>query len=445
MMTSVPMPAPVYRAMAPVQTTVQTPVAYTQYVNQPVTRMVPVTRRQTTQVPSVQYRTVTQYQTRNRDMGRWVTQYTPNRRLSPCQVDPRPGFGGWMNRTGYELRNMFTPQYTTRRQYVPNVVAQTVPVTRRVAVPTTRAVAYNVTQMVPQTVNQQVAVNRVRYVTQNMTSLPTLAMQPAGFAPSVAWAPTTVGAVAWDPFGGSLAAAPVAESVPYDQMAVMTENEFERRTAMDLKMDPVPDRTVPRTARRDSVEEGLFGEDDDEFPVRSNRRATDNDGKRPYEKDPHRSSEMIDDTMQKSSFRTPMRQQARTPVRQPPAAARDFDDGFYPNDDPSQAQPRTTAPPRAAVAPADGGFDDDMPSFDDSGSDGDFFEDAGFGDDDGVDFGEGKNASRNRYTRPTAMRRSPRTNFANNDGWSASRTSTRSLSHNEDRNHKTILVSNQLP
>ena len=456
LVTSVPMPAPVYRAMAPVQTTVQTPVAYTQYVNQPVTQMVPVTRQQTRQIPSVQYRTVTQYQTRNRDMGRWVTRYTPNRRLSPCQVDPRPGFGGWLNRTGYEMRNMFTPQYSTRREYVPNVVAQTVPVTRRVAVPSTRTVAYNVTQMVPRTVNRQVAVSGVRYVTQNYTT-PSVAMQPSGYAPSVAWAPSTVnsGAVAWDPFGGSLAAAPVVASTPYDQMAVMTEDQFEQRVALDDKMQPVPDRDVPRSARRedrdgrldrDDLDENLFSDDDDDrLPVRS---------RRPRDYEPQkRTSAKTDLPVKKSSFSSP------------PPASRFQNDGFF-NDTPpatrqspppaahraastrrapAHAEPSRGAPAHHEPARDDTFFDETIPEFDQGGGGGaGAFDDMGF-EDEGVQFDE-PSASRYQQQRPTAMRRqSTNSRVARNDGWNASRATTRLHSRRDDNNTNTILVSNELP
>jgi hypothetical protein len=436
--TSVPMSSPAVcrpvAQMSPVQTTVQTAVPYTEYVNQSVTQMVPVTRRQTAQVPSVQYRNVTRYETRNRDNGRWVTRYYPNRRMSPCQVDPRPGLGGWLNRTGYEMRKWVTPQYTTKRQYVPNVVAKTVPVTRRVAVPTTRTVAYNVTEMVPRTVNRKVAVNRVRYVTRNLTTMaPTLAYQPMSIAPSVAWAPSTIatGAVGWDPFGGSLAAAPVVQSIPYDKMQVVTEDKYKQMVARDANLEPIPDRDVPRSARRDSRDDdddaGLFDDDidDDRIPVRSRRSSSAANEK--YEKE--RTSATSDPAIRKSSFHRPVSRPART-----------LDDEFF-DHAPATTRPHTQTPVTPAVQTESGNADDEfipkeIPKEKSTFDDMEGFDDVPF---DGVDFDSVNRARDNGQS--TVMKRSARLSDAQNDGWKASRTSTRSPSNT---NH-TILVSNRTP
>ena len=67
--------------------------------------------------------------------------------MSPCQYDPNPGLLGWMNRTGYEMRMAFTPPVTYHRQWVPNYITTSVPVTRMVATQPVRTVTYNVTRM----------------------------------------------------------------------------------------------------------------------------------------------------------------------------------------------------------------------------------------------------------------------------------------------------------
>ena len=82
-----------------------------------------------------------------RDVGQWVTTRECVNRPAACQYDPRPGLMGGLNRFGYSLRSAFTPNFRTRRQYVPNYVAQAVPVTRQVAVHSTRQVTYNLTRM----------------------------------------------------------------------------------------------------------------------------------------------------------------------------------------------------------------------------------------------------------------------------------------------------------
>jgi hypothetical protein len=151
-----------------VRQVVQKPIYETEYVNRDVTVYEPVQEARTAEVPTVNYRNVTEYRTVQRDMGYWATQRRCNPRVSPCRYDPRPNFSGWLNRTGYQIRSSFTPRVTTHRQYIPNVVAQQVPFTRRVAEHGTRKVTYNVTRIVPRTETRKVAVNKVRYVSHEI-------------------------------------------------------------------------------------------------------------------------------------------------------------------------------------------------------------------------------------------------------------------------------------
>lgn len=114
--------------------------------------------QRTAQIPQVNYQPVTEYQQRTVDMGQWQSYTECRPKISSCEYDNRPNFMGWMNRTGHSIRNTFTPSYVTRRQYVPNVVAQQIPVTRMVAVPSTKEVTYTVAKQIPITETRQVAV-----------------------------------------------------------------------------------------------------------------------------------------------------------------------------------------------------------------------------------------------------------------------------------------------
>ena len=156
-----------------VKRTVERPVVETRYVDQEVTAYRPITETRVAEVPTVNYQNVTDYQTVTRDMGQWLTHRECINRPSPCQYDPRPGLFGGLNRFGYSMRSAFTPNYRTRREYIPNYVAQTIPVTRQVAIRGSRQVTYNVTKMEPYKTTRKVAVNSVRMVAEEVT-----AMQP---------------------------------------------------------------------------------------------------------------------------------------------------------------------------------------------------------------------------------------------------------------------------
>ncbi len=147
---------------------VRVPYYKTAYEDREVTTMVPVTRTRTVEVPTVSYKTVQQNHVVNRDMGRWVTNYQPVQKCKPCQVDPRPGMIGWLNRTGYSFRSAFTPNYRTSRQYVPKMMACNVASTRQVAVHGTRQVAVQETQMVAKKSTERVAVQKLAYRTETV-------------------------------------------------------------------------------------------------------------------------------------------------------------------------------------------------------------------------------------------------------------------------------------
>lgn len=130
------------------------------------TVMAPKTEYREVEITEVNYQTVVENQQVTRDTGRWITQYHPVARYSPCQVDPRPGVIGWMNRTGYTMRTAFMPNYTTSRQYVPNVTTFNVPVTRQVAVPTKRVVRVPETRMVAEKRVEQIPVRKLVFEEQ---------------------------------------------------------------------------------------------------------------------------------------------------------------------------------------------------------------------------------------------------------------------------------------
>jgi hypothetical protein len=140
-----------------------------------VTEQVPVTayrtemETRTAEVPGIAYQQCTECQQVTQNRSYWQTYYQPVPKMSPCQYDPRPGFAGAFNRAMYSSRMAFTPNYIPHRQYVPNVVAYNVPVTRTVAVPTSRTVAYNVAKLVPYETTRPVARNVVTYEERTVT------------------------------------------------------------------------------------------------------------------------------------------------------------------------------------------------------------------------------------------------------------------------------------
>src|SRR5207253_1783822 len=126
-----------------------------------------------------------------RDMGRWVTEYQCRPQMHPWEYDGRPDLLGAINRASYNVRMAFTPQVYSRRVYVPNVVAQAVPVTRTVAVHGTKTVNYQVSRMVPYTTTRKVAVNTVKMVSQEViTHHPVTTMRTVPVGSAFALAPS---------------------------------------------------------------------------------------------------------------------------------------------------------------------------------------------------------------------------------------------------------------
>jgi hypothetical protein len=149
--------------------TVMVDVPETVYENREVTMFRPVTEQRTVQVPRIQYQTVQEMRPVTQEMGRWVTSYQANPRVTPCEYDSRSNIFGALNRASYSVRMAFTPQYTAHRHFQSNCVTALVPHSRVVAVPTSETVAYNVTRMEPYKTTQRVAVVRTRKVAQEIT------------------------------------------------------------------------------------------------------------------------------------------------------------------------------------------------------------------------------------------------------------------------------------
>ncbi len=170
------------------QRKVRVPYYQTAMETRTVTELEPVTRQVSREIPTVSYKTVVENQVVNRDMGRWQTNYMPVAKCAPCQVDPRPGMIGWLNRTGYSFRSAFVPNYRTSRQYVPNMVTCNVPVTRQVAVRGVQKVVENVTEMVPRQKTVQVEVSKLAWREETQTVMkPTTAYRTVPIGSTLAY------------------------------------------------------------------------------------------------------------------------------------------------------------------------------------------------------------------------------------------------------------------
>ncbi len=214
---------------------VREPYYRTAYEEREVTVMRPVTTQRTVEVPTVTYQNVTEHRTVQRDMGRWITRYTPVQRCSPCQVDARPGMIGWLNRTGYSFRTAFMPKHHTSRQYVPQMMACSVPVTRQVAVRGTRQVTVNETKMVAEKKMERVAVQKLAYRERVVSVM----------KPQTAYRTVPIGtqtAYGFGGYGGVTAFAPIIDS----------------RTALS----PDPDPNFSRSADRSDTKKTFRSDDD---------------------------------------------------------------------------------------------------------------------------------------------------------------------------------------
>lgn len=240
--------------------TVEVPEYYTDYEEREVTRYVPVTRTREVEVPTVSYRTVQESRTVTRDMGRWVTNYQPVAKCSPCQVDPRPGMIGWLNRTGYSFRSAFTPNYRTSRQYVPKMMACTVPYSRQVAIRGTKKVAVQETQMVAKVEKQRVAVQRVRMKTKVVEVA----------RPVTAYRTVPIGTtMAYGGYGGTLAYGGYGSSLAYggygfDSSSIAFLPDDEEEDDFRSARRPEPDDAF-REGRRESADRRSDRDSDEPF------------------------------------------------------------------------------------------------------------------------------------------------------------------------------------
>jgi hypothetical protein len=190
-----PVSVPCYRQVPvthyePYEQTVMKPVCHTEYIEQPITVCKPVCEQRVAEVPECTYHPVTEFYPQTRDMGGYQTFCHCCPRMSPCQYDSNPGLFGWLNRSGYEMRMAFTPQYTYERRWVPNVITTQVPVTRQVAVQSVRRVTYNVTRMQTEIEHRRVAINRVDMVPEKIVlQRPVTVMTQVPIGTTVAWIP----------------------------------------------------------------------------------------------------------------------------------------------------------------------------------------------------------------------------------------------------------------
>jgi hypothetical protein len=253
--------------------TVRKPVVETAYVDQPITEYRQVVEQKTASVPTVTYQDVTECQTVQRNCGQWITTWHQNQKVSPCQYDNRPGLAGEMNRMGFAMRQAFVPSTYARREYQSQVIAQQIPVTRRVAVQGTKQVTYNVARLVPQQTTKRVAINTVKYVDEEVVS-----MQPVTVMKTVT---TTQTAFRYVPTTTTMMLAPTvnntallltpdplteAKVVPRKQSATRDDGTNRSRTS-DAKSGDVPATKSSYEPRRNSS--GDEGDD--------GRRANNND------------------------------------------------------------------------------------------------------------------------------------------------------------------------
>jgi hypothetical protein len=157
---------------------VRRPVTEVSYVEEPVTTYRPVVETKTVDVPVTEYQNVTEYQTRTTQSGSWQTNYHCRQKLTPCQYDSSRSPLGWLNRSAFRIRSAFTPNVVATRQFVPRTCVAQVPVTRQVAVQSVRQQTYKVTKYVPEQTTRKVAVNKVRWVEEEVVAMkPVTVMQ----------------------------------------------------------------------------------------------------------------------------------------------------------------------------------------------------------------------------------------------------------------------------
>jgi len=271
-----PMQATCYQTVpvttyAQVKQTVEVPHYETAMENREVTVYKPVTTSREIEVPTVSYQSVVENRTVNRDMGRWVTNYHPVSKCAPCQVDPRPGVMGWMNRTGYSMRTAFVPKYTTSRQYVPSMMTCNVPSVRQVAVQGTRRVTVQETKMVAERQTQQVAVQKMVMRKQEVTVMqPQTAYRSVPIGSSMA-------------YGGYLGSSQMAYGYPIIDTTTQSAQRptpdpvggGASRTATkdNFEADKPYDRNTPTTPADGASYEAPFEKDEPMFLPSTSREA----------------------------------------------------------------------------------------------------------------------------------------------------------------------------
>lgn len=245
-----------------VEQVVQRPVYETKYVEVPETQYRQEYETRVAQVPTMSYQNVTEMQTRQRDCGRWVTNYRCRPQVAACAYDCRPGLFGMMNRSLYQARMSMTPAVIAERNYVPNVITEQIPVTRQVAVPGVRQVTYQIPKTVAFTTRRQVAVQSTRYVAekvQQQVQVTTMRMVQVN--------PTGTGMAYGYP--GTIGTANLPGYFPSGTAAVPDPLFNPTRTA--TRIDPVTPSAAPIPARttrpRSSLIEGAADEMTPAAPV----------------------------------------------------------------------------------------------------------------------------------------------------------------------------------
>ena len=141
------------------------------WVQQEATAYRQVIDSKVVEVPTVTYQPVTEMQTRTINKSHWQTISQPVPKMASCQYDNRPGMMASMNRMGYTMRTAFQPNFTTHRQFIPQVCQCKVPVQKMVAVQTTRQQTINTARMEPYKTTQQVAQYYTDYEDVTVTAM----------------------------------------------------------------------------------------------------------------------------------------------------------------------------------------------------------------------------------------------------------------------------------
>lgn len=236
------------------QYTEEVPVQKLKYRTEKYTAYRPVMEARTVEVQAMTYQTVTEMVPRTINKSRWQTIVQPVPKMAPCQYDSRPGMIGSMNRMGYQMRTAFQPNYTTHRQFVPQVCQCNVPVQRQVAVPTTRKVVYNEMKQVAYEATRQVAYFDTEMQKQTVTRLEPYTTTRTVSVPTVQYAYV-------DPFGTVIAPSATRSAQEDKEPTRATEGDklpgglksssIQKNRAVPGKAEPTPvkERDVARVVK----------------------------------------------------------------------------------------------------------------------------------------------------------------------------------------------------